>query len=189
MILDLVKVREDPGLGELAIKRNGRTVGEIKMQRIPAPGNWKIRFDDKELVVGETTRGTTDMIAAFQIETSGTSSGFCYQVHTGSLFNKYDIYELRYMSLSYNLYPVGPADCKALPIFYGNWQIASIESLDQTSKDIFRDAQILAEDEKAAYVALILFCYIRSNPQPLVSVTNKKLLGKIDRSFPDRIKI
>ena len=96
MILDLVKVREDPGVGELTIKRNGRAVGEIKMQRLPAPGNWKIRFCDKEITVGETTRGTTEMVAAYSIETAGTSSGFCYQVHTGSLFNKYDIYELRY---------------------------------------------------------------------------------------------
>ena len=189
MILDLVKIKEEPGQAELSVKRNGRVVGTVKMIRIPAPGGWKVSFGGKEIGVAPTTRATTDMVEAFQVDTDGNFSGNCYQVHEGSLFNKYDIYELRYQSLSYNLYPIAPADCKALPVFYGHWQVASIESLDPTSDDMFRDAQILAEDEKAAIVALIFFCYVRSNPKPLTSVTNKNLLGKIDRSFPDRIKI
>ena len=52
-----------------------------------------------------------------------------------------------------------------------------------------KDFQVLAEDDRAAFVGLIFLCYVRSFPGPLVSVTNKKLLGKIDRSFPDRIRI
>ena len=57
-------------------------------------------------------------------------------------------------------------------------------------KKVLSNVSFHIEDhEKAAIVALIFFCYVRSNPQPLTSVTNKKLLGKIDRSFPDRIKL
>ena len=73
-----------------------------------------------------------------------------------------------------------------------NFTIKEVKAFGIKKLDVLMEEYYVpefAEDEKAAYVALILFCYIRSNPQPLVSVTNKKLLGKIDRSFPDRIKI
>ena len=188
MILDIVTVREDSNSGELQITRNGRAVGEIKFQKQPVSTVWQVNFGERELTVSDNTnRATTDMISAFQIDVNGTFAGVAYQVHSGTLFNKYDIYELRYQSLPYQLYPIAPSDCKALPVFYGNWQVASVEH-DTTETGLARKGQILAEDDKAAIVALIFFCYTRSNAKPLVSVTNKKLLGKIDRAFLGRVK-
>ena len=189
MILDIVKVKDTPSAGELAIKRNGRVVGGIHFQSLSGSGVWKVSFAGTELQIAEhSSKATTEMLSAYQIDTNGTFSGICYMVHEGSLFNKYDIYEMRYQSLPYNLYPIAPSDCRALPVFYGNWQVASVEN-DFSETGLFRNGQILAEDDKSAIVALAFFCYVRSNPQPLVSVTNKKLLGKIDRSFAERIKV
>lgn len=173
----------------MAIKRNGRVIGGIKMSKLPTPSGWRISFGGKEITVSDnSSRATTEMISASQLDTDGNYSGLCYQIHSGTLFNKYDIYEMRYQSLSYNLYPIAPSDCKALPVFYGNLQVASVEN-DLSDQSLFRNGQILAEDDRSAFVALIFLCYVRSYPAPLVSVTNKKLLGKIDRSFPDRIRI
>ncbi|MBO4325376.1 MAG: hypothetical protein J5845_08295 [Lachnospiraceae bacterium] len=189
MILDIVKLKDEPAVGECAIKRNGRVVGGIKMVKLPNPTGWEITFGGKVIRVTEnSSRATTEMISASQLDTDGNYSGLCYQIHSGSLFNKYDIYEMRYQSLSYTLYPIAPSDCKALPVFYGALQIASVEN-DLSDESLFRDGQVLAEDDRAAFVGLIFLCYVRSYPGPLVSVTNKKLLGKIDRSFPDRIRI
>lgn len=195
MILDIVKIKDETAVGEMAIKRNGLVVGSIKMQKLSAEGTWNISFGGKEIVISENSnRATTEMLSASQIETGGNYSGLCFQLHSGTLFNKYDIYEMRYQSLSYNLYPIAPTDCKALPIFYGNKQVASVEN-DLSDPSLFRNGQILAEEgdngqkDRFAIVALIFLCYVRSFPKPLVSVTNKKLLGKIDRAFPDRIRI
>ena len=189
MILDIVKLKDEPAMGEMAIKRNGRVVGGIKMPLLPREGGWQISYGGKQIVINpNSNRATTEMIGASQIDTDGNYSGLCYQIHSGTLFNKYDIYEMRYQSLSYNLYPVAPTDCKALPVFYGAHQVASVEN-DLSDQSLFRNGQILAEDDRSVFVALIFLCYIRSYPAPLVSVTNKKLLGKIDRSFPDRIRI
>lgn len=188
MILDIVKVKDDTISGEMSIMRNGRLVGGIKMMNRAGTTVWSVSFGGKELTLSNNSpRATTDMLAPFEIQTNNTFSGMSYQVHEGGLFSKYDIYELRYQSLPYKLYPIALADSRTLPVYYGNWQVASIEN-DQTSNSLFRNAQILAEDDKAAVVAFIFFCYIRSNPAPLSQATNKKLYGKIDPSFPTRIK-
>lgn len=188
MILDIVKVKDDTVSGEMSINRNGRLVGSIKMSNKSNTITWSISFGGKEIILfNNSSRATTDLISAFEIQTSNTFSGMCYQVHEGGLFSKYDIYELRYQSLPYKLYPIALADSRTLPVYYGNWQVASIEN-ETGGNSLFRNAQILAEDEKAALVAFIFFCYTRSNPAPLSQVTNKKLLGKIDPAFPTRIQ-